>query len=381
MATIQKDRNWELHRRGQSDQQRHRRRIKEALRRDPNEILRETEIINSDRKKKVKVPVRALKEYRFQYKKPQEAIGQGEGTSEEGDEIARRVKPGEGEDGEGGEGTGETIYDVEISIRELKEILFEELELPNLEDRGQRNITTNEISFESRGSTGTISNLDKRQTLKENLKRNVSQGGEGFGNFHNDDLRYRQYKRKEKPESNAVIFLIRDASGSMGSWKKYITRSMAWWLVEFLRTQYRNLSIEFLLHTTEAQQVSEEAFFERSESGGTSISSAYDLVIDRVENFYPPSRWNIYGFHFSDGENRLSDNERAIERLHEVLGWIQHFGFCAIARKKTQGVARAAKPFSDVQDERFVFVRISDDDELAASLQEILESEREVDRA
>jgi uncharacterized sporulation protein YeaH/YhbH (DUF444 family) len=94
-----------------------------------------------------------------------------------------------------------------------------------------------------------------------------------------------------------------DVSGSMGTMKKYLARSFFFWLVEFLRQIYNNVQIRFIAHTTEAKLVDEHTFFHQGESGGTFCHSAYDLAIHLVETEYSPSRWNIYPFHFSDGED------------------------------------------------------------------------------
>ena len=51
-----------------------------------------------------------------------------------------------------------------------------------------------------------------------------------------------------------------------------------------------------------------DTFFRTRESGGTMISSAYKLCAKMIENDFPPSEWNIYPFHFSDGDNWWVDD-------------------------------------------------------------------------
>jgi uncharacterized sporulation protein YeaH/YhbH (DUF444 family) len=94
-----------------------------------------------------------------------------------------------------------------------------------------------------------------------------------------------------------------DVSGSMGTMKKYLARSFFFWLVEFLRQIYHHVQIRFIAHTTEAKLVDEHEFFHKGESGGTYCHSAYDLAIHLIETEYSPAHWNIYPFHFSDGED------------------------------------------------------------------------------
>jgi uncharacterized sporulation protein YeaH/YhbH (DUF444 family) len=85
--------------------------------------------------------------------------------------------------------------------------------------------------------------------------------------------------------------------------KKYLARSFFFWLVEFLKQAYHQVQIRFIAHTTEAKLVDEHDFFHKGESGGTFCHSAYDLSIRLIETEYNPARWNIYPFHFSDGED------------------------------------------------------------------------------
>jgi uncharacterized sporulation protein YeaH/YhbH (DUF444 family) len=68
-----------------------------------------------------------------------------------------------------------------------------------------------------------------------------------------------------------------------------------------------------------AKEVNRDTFYYTRESGGTLISSAYELCIKIIESDYPPSEWNIYPFHFSDGDNYITDNDRCIQLLEKWL--------------------------------------------------------------
>ena len=83
-------------------------------------------------------------------------------------------------------------------------------------------------------------------------------------------------------------------------------------MTRFLRTKYETVEIEFIAHHTEAKVVTEEEFFSKGESGGTICSSAYLKALELIEEKYNPARYNIYPFHFSDGENMTTDNEKCI---------------------------------------------------------------------
>lgn len=105
----------------------------------------------------------------------------------------------------------------------------------------------------------------------------------------------------------------------MGPFEKYIARSFFFWMVKFLRTKYQNVEIVFLAHHTEAREVSEEEFFTKGESGGTRCSSVYKLALEIIDSRFPLQDYNIYAFHFSDGDNLTSDNEQCIRLIDQLL--------------------------------------------------------------
>lgn len=59
--------------------------------------------------------------------------------------------------------------------------------------------------------------------------------------------------------------------------------------------------------------------FTTRESGGTKISSAYELADKIISSRFPPDQWNLYLFHFSDGDNWGDDTPHCIELLNEKL--------------------------------------------------------------
>ena len=79
-------------------------------------------------------------------------------------------------------------------------------------------------------------------------------------------------------------------------------RTEAFWLNTWLRSQYRSLETRYIVHDAAAREVDEHTFFHLRESGGTKISSAYELCARMIDEKFPPSDWNIYPFHFSDGD-------------------------------------------------------------------------------
>jgi uncharacterized sporulation protein YeaH/YhbH (DUF444 family) len=109
-----------------------------------------------------------------------------------------------------------------------------------------------------------------------------------------------------------------DTSGSMGTFEKYIARSFFFWMTKFLRSKYKEVDIVFLAHHTRAREVSEEEFFTRGESGGTKCSSVYQLALKLINERFPSEDFNLYTFHFTDGDNLPSDNELCAELVEKL---------------------------------------------------------------
>ncbi len=189
----------------------------------------EESIITSDGKRLIKVPIRTLEEYRFRFDPNQgKRVGQGEGGSEVGDLVARgpRSSEGTGQGRQPGDQPGVDYYEAEVSVDELAELIFEDLGLPDLRPKASQEIPTETVKYTEVRKKGPMANLDRKRTILENLKRNARLGMPGFGNISNDDLRFKVWEQELRPSSSAVVLAMRDASGSMGEFKKYITRSL-----------------------------------------------------------------------------------------------------------------------------------------------------------
>jgi len=329
MFTLSQD-DWSLHRKGQQDQARHQEKVREAIRRNLSDLISEESIIMTDGRQVVKVPIRSLDEYRFRYNynKSQQA-GQGGGESAIGDVVARdpavAPKPGQG-DGAGDQ-PGLDYYEAEVSVDEIQSILFADLELPYLEQKAPENVVVPDVTFTDVRKKGLQSNIDKKRTILETLKRNARHGEPGLHHIAPDDLRYRTWEDIPKPHSQAVVLAMMDTSGSMGTFEKYIARTFFFWMVRFLRTKYEHVDIQFIAHHTEAKVVTETEFFTKGESGGTICSSAYQLALDVIATQFPPSSYNIYPVHFSDGDNLTSDNDRCVSLVEELMGTCNVFGY------------------------------------------------------
>src|ERR671917_925368 len=117
-GTIQRN-DWSLQRKGVIDQDRHKERVKEAIRKNLGSIVSNEAIILSDGRRTVKVPIRSLDEYKFRYDhRKSKHVGQGDGKTRVGDVLPRESQgggQGSGAGPAGGEGGGED-YEAEINI-------------------------------------------------------------------------------------------------------------------------------------------------------------------------------------------------------------------------------------------------------------------------
>jgi sporulation protein YhbH len=373
--------DWSLQRKGIIDQDRHKERVKEAIKKNLGSIVSNEAIILSDGKRTVKVPIRALDEYkfRFDYRK-RKHVGQGDGKTRVGDVIARENQTGQGQgsgSGQPGQDAGGEYYEAEVNIDEIAALIFEDLQLPFLEEKAKRAVQSKTTHFNEIRRTGVMANLDKRRMILENIKRNAREEGKArFGDVKKEDLRFKTWEENLRYESNAVVLALMDVSGSMGEFKKYVARSFFFWMVRFLRTKYDNVEIVFISHHTEAREVTEEQFFTQGESGGTVVSSAYQLALDTIATRYRPQDWNIYPFHFSDGDNYYSDNEEAVRLADELIKTCNLFGYGEIGEEGASSYRRSSGALLSIfndrlkNKERFVGVRIDDKEDVYPALKQ-----------
>jgi sporulation protein YhbH len=381
--------DWSLQRKGIIDQDRHKERVKEAIKKNLGSIVSNEAIILSDGKRTVKVPIRALDEYkfRFDYRKRKQ-VGQGDGKTRVGDVIAREGQPGQGTgtgSGPAGQDAGGEYYEAEVNIDEIAALIFEDLQLPFLEEKAKKAVQAKTTHFNEIRRTGVMANLDKRRMILENIKRNAREEGRArFGDVRKEDLRFKTWEENLRYESNAVVFGLMDVSGSMGEFKKYIARSFYFWMVRFLRTKYDNVEIVFISHHTEAREVTEEQFFTQGESGGTVVSSAYQLALDIIAARYRPDDWNIYPFHFSDGDNYYSDNEEAVRLADQLISTCNLFGYGEIGEEGSSSYRRSSGALLSIfndrlkNKERFVGVRIDDKEDVYPALKQFFGKKNEI---
>lgn len=347
--------DWSLHRKGYDDQKRHQEKVKEAVKNNLPDLITEESIIMSNGRDVIKIPIRSLDEYKIRYNyEKNKHVGQGNGDSQVGDVVARDGS-GEGKGPGKGQGAGDLpgqdYYEAEVSLMEIEEAFFSQLELPNLKQKERDQNVVQHIEFNDIRRTGLMGNIDKKRTMLAAFKRNAMSGKPGFYPIYREDLKFKTWNEVVKPESKAVVLAMMDTSGSMGMWEKYMARSFFFWMTRFLRTKYETVDIAFIAHHTEAKVVSEEEFFTKGESGGTICSSAYRKALELIETKYSPSRYNIYPFHFSDGDNLTSDNARCVKLVQELMKVSNMFGYGEVNQYNRHSTLMSA--YRNIKDEKF----------------------------
>ncbi len=372
--------DWSLHRKGHDDQQRHQRKVQDAIKNNLPDLVSEENIIMSNGRDVVKIPIRSLDEYKIRYNYDKNKhVGQGDGDSQVGDVVARdgnsQQKAGPGKGKGAGDQAGEDYYEAEVSMMEIEEAFFKELELPNLQQKEQDENTIEDIEFNDIRKTGLMGNVDKKRTMLAAYKRNAMEGKASFQPIYPEDLRYKTWNDIQKPESKAVVIAMMDTSGSMGLWEKYMARSFFFWMTRFLRTKYETVDIEFVAHHTEAKVVSEEDFFSKGESGGTICSSAYRKALELIETKYQPSRYNIYPFHISDGDNLTSDNARCLKYINEIMKVSNMFGYGEVNQYNRHSTLMST--YKNVEEEKFRFYVMKKKSDVFYAMKQFFSNEEE----
>lgn len=426
---------------GKRDAKRHREKQKQVIKKEIKKIISESSIITRKKGKKVKIPIReiVIPDFRPGTRKDggeNTRTGIGQGSGKKGDVIGRR--PGSGHDpGKPGDMPGEDYIESEVDIEEIIEMMLEDLGLPNLMEKDDKAkleaITGYKISGITRSGPSIL--LEKRltgkqgigrfyaylETLKEETGRNEltcytalkeADGNlgeafrlleEGFEAQYDEvepfpildraDMRYMNLKEEKTHHSNAVIFAMMDVSASMTTDKKYLARSMLFWINEFLKQIYENVEVRFIVHHARARLVDEDSFFKTGESGGTRCAEAYKLARSLIESHYPTHSWNVYMFHFSDGEDW--DSDATILEVKKLIDDVKvnMLGYGEIrldGRPFSSGLKKAFEKALNVKSEEkgdlniiagkkdhpFLGIVIKDKDHILPAVQEFLKKER-----
>jgi hypothetical protein len=312
------------------DHRRFREIVRGKIKQNLRKYISQGEMLGKKGKEVVSIPLPQIDIPHFRFGQKQSGgVGQGEGQP--GDALGQ----GDPQSGSGkaGDKAGEHVLEVEVSMDELAAILGEELRLPRIEPKGKERIIARKDRYTGIRNTGPESLRHFRRTFKQALRRQIASGTYNPANPIivpvRDDKRYRSWRSDPLPQSNAVIIYMMDVSGSMGDEQKEIVRIESFWLDTWLRSQYQGIESRYIIHDAMAKEVDRETFFRTRESGGTMISSAYKLCAKMIDDEYPPSEWNIYPFHFSDGDNwSVDDTVHCIDILKtQILPRVNQFAY------------------------------------------------------
>jgi len=267
----------------------------------------------------------------------QEQASGGSGEGQEGDVIGEEpvhttggAEPDGAGQGEGGE------HEIESSAYDLGRILTEKFHLPNLTDKGKKRSLSRYTYDLTDRHTGFGQILDKKATLKKIIETNI-----GLEKIReNDEVDtasllvspqdevYRILSKEQDYESQAVVFFIRDYSGSMNRRPTDIVVNQHVLIYSWLMYQYeRNVETRFILHDTAAKEVPDfYTYYSSSVAGGTRVVSAYALVNDIVEQESLARDYNVYVFHGTDGDDWDKDGKEAVPELVKMLAYSNRIG-------------------------------------------------------
>lgn len=344
-------------RRIDQDVTRFKRIVKGQIRKNLKKYVSSGDLIARQGDRMVRVPLPQITLPRFVYGgKGGSGVGQGEG------------QPGDGVPQEAGEDEGQHELEVEVSFEELAQILGEELELPRIQPRGTQNVEADLRRYRSIRRTGPQSLRHFKRTFKQALRRSIMTGEYDPDNPLvipvAEDQRFRGFEVVRIPESSAAIVYVMDVSGSMGADQKEIVRNTAFWLDAWIRSQYRNVVVRYIVHDATAREVDRHAFFHLKEAGGTKISSAYRLADEIIDKDHPADRWNVYLFQFSDGDNWSGGDTTECLRLLEDHLLPKVNLFCYGQVKSAYGSGQFKRDLDEAypDDERLVAADIPDRD-------------------
>lgn len=319
--------------------------------------------------------------------------------------LKDRAENGVGRGDGAGAGEGEDDFTVNISRDEFLDYFFEDLELPNLEEKQQAEIVEMIPTHAGFTTVGPPSRLSVSRSMSQSKLRRIALKGKwkrllkhteeeikqlkskmslddedlkkldelekkaaGYAKkiksvpfLDTIDLRFRVSDYKPKKKSKAVIFFIMDNSGSMGEKEKTISRKFFTLFYVFVHRKYENPDIVYISHTDTAHEVDEKTFFTTRESGGTVVSSALKLTDEIISKRYNPAETNIYICQSSDGDNDYDDNASCINIIKNKLSpKIQHFSYLEIRNNRYISIIAGNHPLWDAY--RSVFQSVSNFD-------------------
>lgn len=350
-------------------------RIKEAV----DKAVRERTIGDAAKGGSVSIPSDGINEPMFHESESggdRQRVLPGNKEFVSGDRIDK-PKGGQGGRGRQGakDGDGEDAFTFALTEEEFLDLLFEDLELPDLIKSSLKDAKLAEPRRAGYSSDGLIPNLNVLRTMRQSLSRRLALRRPSRSEVERlearlaeiallpesealdeertrveeelkrlkrlqkaipfidpIDVRYSRFTRVIVPRAKAVMFCLMDVSASMGEREKDLAKRFFILLHLFLKRKYERVDVVFIRHTHEAKEVDEHEFFYGRETGGTVVSSALEQMIEIRDKRYSPAEWNIYCAEASDGDNSGGDTEHCLELLtDEILPTTQYFAYIEIA--------------------------------------------------
>ena len=276
----------------------------------------------------------------------------GAGEGEEGEVIGEQpVREEQGGGSGSGQGQGQGgAHELESTVYDLGRVLTEQFALPNLRDKGKKRSLTRfayDLTDKNRGF-GQI--LDKKGTLRRVLQTNIALGRVQAGApvdagalmVSPNDRLYRILSREKDYESQAVVFFVRDYSGSMAGKPTELVVNQHVLIYAWLSYQYQNqVETRFILHDTEAREVENfQSYYQMQVAGGTQVASAYRLVNRIVAEEELTRDYSIYVFHGTDGDDWDTYGEETLPELEKMLVYASRIGI-TIAENGLEGSRRS----------------------------------------
>lgn len=349
--------------------------VRGKLREDLRQYLCNSDWVGRQGGKVITIPVPQIELPRLRFGAGEEPQAGGSGSGGEGEPGGSGQEQGPAG---AGDQAGQHALEVEVEIEELANLLGSELGLPRIEPRGDRQLMVEGGRYTGVRSQGPGSLRIFRRTFQQAMKRTIA-AGEWDPEVSKvvpipADGRFRAERSHPKPQSSAVLIHMMDVSGSMGREQKDMVRLQAFWLDTWLRSQYENLEVVYMVHDAEAKLVDHDTFFHLRESGGTKISSAYGMCRDLIRDQYPPTDWNIYPFHYSDGDNWSARDTKECLRLleEEILPHVNQFAYSQVKSVYGSGQFKGDLDRAFAGAEHLVSVDVENRHGVPAALREFL---------
>ncbi|AFI66410.1 YeaH protein [Burkholderia pseudomallei] len=351
------------------------RRVKNYIRRAVSDAVRDRSIKDIQSTQSITIPRKDIAEPTFRHGPggKRELVHPGNADYVRGDKIPR---PPGGAGGGGSqasnEGEGQDDFVFELSREEFMQYFFDDLELPRLVKTHLLTVPSWKNVRAGWAAEGTPNNIDVVRSLRSALGRRIALGSplvnelreleEKLAALKDEpgdhrveiaqledaihhlkgriwripfidpfDLRYVNRVKMPQPSSQAVMFCLMDVSGSMDEQRKDLAKRFFILLYLFLKRNYERIEVVFIRHHTRAEEVDEDTFFHSTESGGTVVSSALELMRKVMEERYSPTEWNIYGAQASDGDNWTDDSPKCRKILDEdILTKVRYFAYIQV---------------------------------------------------